>query len=227
MSSTVGSSVALPQRSGNGGIMGSIAFALLAVDAVLAGVIAALFVWVSVGLVVDSTTAASDTWVNLLDAASTVLGLASLATAVAYLIWLYRAVARVRMLGPGVPVASPWMAVIWWFVPFAWFVMPYRVIRDLLARSAPDDHTFGGRLVALWWTAWLVSLVLYAITLVVTDMINTVGEAQGLALLALAYSLSLLTAAVLAAITVRVISRGQQRLLADSDQPVSSSGLPS
>ncbi|TMB51648.1 MAG: DUF4328 domain-containing protein [Chloroflexi bacterium] len=118
------------------------------------------------------------------------------------------------------------MAVIWWFVPVAWFVMPYRVVRDLHARSAPDDHSFGGRLVILWWTTCLVSLVLYVITRVVTDMIETVGEAQGLALLALAYSLSLLVAAALAAMTVRAISRGQQRLLTSSDQPAIGSDLP-
>jgi len=99
VNSMSGTSLVVAARKQTGGVLGNLTFALLVVDAVLAGVIAALFVWVSVGLVVDSTTAASDTWVNLLDTASTILALASLATAVAYLIWLYRAVATIRKIG--------------------------------------------------------------------------------------------------------------------------------
>jgi hypothetical protein len=73
------------------------------------------------------------------------------ATAIVWLAWQYRIVGSVSRLGLGEPAKPPLQSVLWWFVPFANFVMPYRVHVDLQRTFAPG----AGSIVGLWWGSYL------------------------------------------------------------------------
>jgi hypothetical protein len=79
----------------------------------------------------------------------------SIATAVAWFVWLHRAVANARSLG--VPTeATPGWSVGWWFIPFANLVKPYRILRSLY-----DGVGSGGNgIVGAWWGSYLIAAVL-------------------------------------------------------------------
>jgi hypothetical protein len=62
-------------------------------------------------------------------------------------------------LGVGTPVATPRWSIGWWFMPFANFVMPYRIVQDLDDLTA-EEATYGSRLVLAWWLTFLLAYVL-------------------------------------------------------------------
>jgi hypothetical protein len=70
--------------------------------------------------------------------------------AICVLTWLYRAVANVPALGRGVTRWSPGQSVVWWFVPVAFLVMPWVVVRDLWRRMSPAGVAAGSAIVATW-----------------------------------------------------------------------------
>ncbi len=76
-------------------------------------------------------------------------------TAIAFLAWLSRSVDNVAGLGGGTPVATPTMSIVWWFVPVANLVMPYRTVADLYRRMAPSERV-GTGLVLAWWVVWIL-----------------------------------------------------------------------
>jgi hypothetical protein len=78
-----------------------------------------------------------------------------IASGVAFLVWEYRMVGNVPSLGGGTPRWSPAMSVVWWFVPVAFLLMPYLVMREVAVRLA-WTRSKPTRLVLAWWIAWLV-----------------------------------------------------------------------
>lgn len=85
-----------------------------------------------------------------------------LATAIVFLIWLYRAKANARALGAGDMMVSPGWAVGWYFVPLANLVMPFATMRELWQASArPRDWQLapGSPMIPVWWACWLGSSI--------------------------------------------------------------------
>src|SRR5206468_7874885 len=102
---------------------------LLAVSTLLAGIGLATDVY-GISLVQRAIDGAltSQEAKRFVDASSTIslaVLLAFLATAIAFLAWLSRAIDNVPALGAGRPSASPRWAIAWWFIPFANLGMPY------------------------------------------------------------------------------------------------------
>jgi hypothetical protein len=117
------------------------------------------------GLVLD-TDAVNDA--NSLPAAMIVLsGLVGLATFVLLIIWLYRAAKNNEALGRQNPRLGPGWAIGGWFIPIAWWVIPFIVLDDVWRGSDPSiprgdpnwrrSSTMG----AIW--AWLVTAVIFTI----------------------------------------------------------------
>lgn len=79
---------------------------------------------------------------------------ALIATAVAFLAWLSRAVDNVSALGAGQPLVSPRWSIGWWFVPFANLVMPFRIVKDLDQRMTPTGQPRSGALLGWWWASF-------------------------------------------------------------------------
>ena len=201
-----------PQR------LAAITSGLLLLAALGFAIIAVLFVWVSVLLFAGATSTSISNWADTLDTVNAIEAIVLFASAFVFLVWLFRTVASVRRMGLG-SITSPWLAVLWWFVPVAWFVLPYRVMRDLYALVVPDDSSFRGRLVQVWWAMWLASWALFALGWLLTTQTPTLGLAHIVAGEAFVYSLSLAAVAALSAKIVRSVSRGQRALVFRSSGP--------
>ena len=117
------------------------------------------------GLVFD-TKAVNDA--NALPAAMILLsGLVGLATFVLLIIWLYRAAKNNEALGRQNPRLGPGWAIGGWFIPIAWWVIPFIILDDVwrgsdpsIARGDPNwrrSSTMG----AIW--AWLVTAVIFTV----------------------------------------------------------------
>jgi hypothetical protein len=110
--------------------------------------------------------AVSQADLDVLLAASDTVTLVSLvvtiATAIAFLAWLSRAVDNVPAPGGGRPPASPRWAIAWWFIPFADLGMPYEVVRDLRARMRGDSRLTHSPLLVGWWFAFIFGQILAA-----------------------------------------------------------------
>jgi hypothetical protein len=72
-----------------------------------------------------------------------------------WVIWHVRAANNLLLLGERLEF-TPTMHAAWWFVPFANLVMPYRAMRELLARSRPlDAPEVETPLLGVWWACWI------------------------------------------------------------------------
>ncbi|SCL35606.1 protein of unknown function [Micromonospora pallida] len=90
-------------------------------------------------------------------AASVPYLLVYLTAVVLVIVWTY----RVRQNLDAFPGSAPGLGAGWaiggWLIPLVNFVVPYRVVADVTRASVWRPGT--GRLVGVWWAAWLVFLV--------------------------------------------------------------------
>ncbi len=100
---------------------------------------------------------------NLNDMTSFLL-LVFVATAIAFLLWVYRASRNLRSLGAAGQRFSPGWAVRWWFVPVMFFFRPYQVMAEIWkgsAARASGEATFDWKtesvsaLLPWWWGLWI------------------------------------------------------------------------
>ena len=78
-----------------------------------------------------------------------------IASAIAFLAWLSRAVDNTPALGGGMPEFSPRAAIGWWFAPFANLIRGHQIVADLWRRMALTDADEGTRTIHVWWVAWI------------------------------------------------------------------------
>lgn len=75
--------------------------------------------------------------------------------------WHYRAASNLQALGRS-PKHEPWAHVVWWFVPFANLILPYRATKDLAQLSEPDDSEGEDEArwvydnLPIWWGLFIV-----------------------------------------------------------------------
>ena len=99
------------------------------------------------------------------DAMLVFYGLVRVATAIAFLFWIFHVSRNLRSLGASGQRFSPGWAVGWWFIPFMFFFRPYQVMAEIWRGSAPrasGGATFDWKtesvsaLLAWWWASWIV-----------------------------------------------------------------------
>jgi hypothetical protein len=92
------------------------------------------------------------------------------ATAVLFLVWFHRSYQNLAAFGTRDLQFSASWAVGWWFVPIAGLWKPYFVTAEVWNASnlvAPPPPLVMSRrggdasIIRLWWTAWLVALLLF------------------------------------------------------------------
>lgn len=89
-----------------------------------------------------------------------------IATAVVFLMWLYRAYENLPSFGVPrreIKYSSGW-AVGSFFIPFVSLVVPYRAVKELWKKSVPNASRMFGDLSVpgyfpLWWAVWLISSI--------------------------------------------------------------------
>jgi hypothetical protein len=102
-----------------------------------------------------------------------VVGLVGAAVAVP--MWMHRAYRNLPALGEQGMRWSPAWAAGAWFIPFANFVIPYRVMRELWS-SFGDGQTLPQR----WWTAWIGAYVLQVASNQLSRFNRPLGDVAGI-----------------------------------------------
>jgi hypothetical protein len=135
--------------------------------------------------------------------------------------WTRRATCNVRALGAERPEFSPGWAIGWWFIPFANWVQPLRVVNQAWRASDPalpaseGDHWRQGKLsplVPIWWVAYLAGNFTWGIPIsLIDDDSRSQSELPELSLFAMATDVWLAVAAGLAVIVVAQLTARQDR----------------
>jgi hypothetical protein len=139
-----------------------------------------------------------------------------LPTAIAWLLWQYRAHANLRALGVANLSYSPGWAVGWWLIPFANIVMPYLTVRELWKASNPNVGAIewnargGAAIVGFWWAGRLAMQALWQIGSAVGTDSPIVSTTTSSTALLLAGNLVLVAWAVLAILLVRGVDARQE-----------------
>jgi hypothetical protein len=88
-----------------------------------------------------------------------------LASAILFLMWVYRANKNARALGATDMDFTPGWSVGWYFIPIMNLFKPYQSMKEIWKASHPDADTDWramsvSPIVPLWWALWLVSAFL-------------------------------------------------------------------
>jgi hypothetical protein len=139
------------------------------------------------------------------------------ATAIAFIVWFWRAYRNLEALGLPARHAAGW-AIGGWFVPFLNFVRPKQIANDLwgavgAARDAEPEPPGGSVLLAFWWAAWLGALVAIPLALDRSEH-PTIEQMLHTNAVYLARAAVFVVATVLAFVVVRTITRAQHAVLA-------------
>jgi uncharacterized protein DUF4328 len=146
----------------------------------------------------------------IISAESSVQGwfvIAFLATAVSWLIWQYRSARNAQGFGVNLS-AGPKMGVASWFIPFANWVVPYRVMRDLYRGFGRYGGSKTSRLIAIWWAGWIVSTI--GTRLVAAVNVDTIEQWRTVLLLATGLWAVVALTGVLAIVVIRRVQRWQE-----------------
>ena len=87
--------------------------------------------------------------------------LLSIGTGIVWLMWTYRVYDNLRRVGSRQTAMTPGWAVGWWFVPIANLWMPYKIMREISARSeiSNDYELLNGSPIGIveWWALFVIS----------------------------------------------------------------------
>lgn len=93
-------------------------------------------------------------------------GITLFSVVISFLTWINRASKNLASIGVENQRFGPLAAVVWWFVPFAWIWMPYRVVAEIWTGSHPQKHP-PPPILMLWWLAWVISNFVYSMVLAI------------------------------------------------------------
>ncbi|MFJ9953268.1 DUF4328 domain-containing protein [Kitasatospora sp. NPDC091207] len=206
-------------------------YALLALNAVAAAVVVAVDIWsdVLLGRVVDGS---GDVGLDDFDAVESVANLVNglflplaLATAVVFIVWLYRIRQNADLLLPhGHRLGRGW-TIGAWFTPVVLLWFPWQLMADCWRASAPLDAEGRRRrtsemALGLWWSTWIGSLIVGRVAGSMARLVDpvSVGDLESLRgsiRVEVAGSALRLVAAVAAIVVVNRLTAMQQARRAD------------
>ncbi|RPK44803.1 DUF4328 domain-containing protein [Streptomyces sp. NBC_01260] len=152
--------------------------------------------------------------------------LATVATAVAFIMWFWRVRANAGIFDASVQPMRPGWAIGGWFMPVAGLWLPRRIAGGIWVASAPT-HTDGTWRnvsqvpVNLWWGAWVVSLLFGRYASRQYDRAEMPQEIANAASQMVVSDLLDITAAVFAVLFVRELTRMQGERAALGMYPLS------
>jgi hypothetical protein len=154
---------------------------------------------------------------DFVDGAATFYGLAQLVIVVLFIVWQFRAAKNNEALdrhgarwGPGWSIGA-------WFIPLFNLVVPVMIVQDLWRGATPGTprgdpgwrRAKGSWLVALWWTAWVISLLRFFASNAGLHDSASLDDIKASNTVALVGVGATAVAAVLAAFVVLTLSRRQ------------------
>jgi hypothetical protein len=168
------------------------------------------------GIITRAEGQASD---DRLRAIATIIGLVLIVLVVLWCMWQHRSQANLKALGAANLKYTPGWAVGWWFIPFAFWVVPYRTMRELWMASDPDAGSIDWQvkratsLLLLWWLAWLCFTTVFpsiALSIAPSKFDGVVHHYVLRDMWLLARDVTTIIAAFLAIVLVRQIDARQQ-----------------
>jgi hypothetical protein len=152
---------------------------------------------------------------HLVNAAVAVLVAVAIATMVVLIVWQWRGMKNGELLGKTQLRYTPGWSIAGWFIPFANFVIPVRVMQDLWQSGDPNARNYTtwrnlrrSPLVGWWWALFLIGTVIGRGS---TQRGNTLDDIRSSNQTALAAQLFVLGAAILAIFMVRAITARQEQ----------------
>jgi hypothetical protein len=141
---------------------------------------------------------------------------ASIATVVAFALWTWAAYSRLATLRYERRYSTAW-AVAAWFVPFVNFVVPKRVVTDLVdvdeERNGVTTTTVSlHRWAIAWWGAWILALLVGVVSNSMQKNAKTIDDALGASNAFMVRCAFLVIAAVLGICMVCFVTRRQREL---------------
>lgn len=176
--------------------------------------------------------------VDLMTSAEVLYPVLLLAAAVLFVIWSYTAHASLKRFGRRGIRRSDQATIWWWFVPFASFVVPYRVIGETTRGSVArvDDlhwNDVDSPSIVGWWTGFFVSgLLVSGMGGGMADSATSIAALDSAATVMVLGSLLMIAAATTAIGLIQVVTTAQAHLantlwpVADGDvrRPVAPAG---
>ena len=158
---------------------------------------------------------------DLAKAAAAIYGLLGLATAVVFIIWMWRAAKNNEALGRMNPRFGPGWSIGGWFIPIANFVIPILIMQDLwrgsdpgVSRGDPGWRTSrGSGLFGWWWAVWLLGVVRVFVGSDNADSNHSIDDIKRSNQVALFSLVAYVAAAVLAISVVRKLTARQEACL--------------
>ena len=151
-----------------------------------------------------------------------------LATATVFIIWQWRSAKNNEMLGRIQPRYTPGWSIGGWFIPFANFVIPVRIVLDLWQGSDPETRNYRDwrglvrwPVIAWWWGFYLLGNLVFRVSASGDNSLDQVRTADQAASVGMAF---IAVAAVLAIVVVRTITSRQET--ARAQRPSTSAPVP-
>jgi hypothetical protein len=150
--------------------------------------------------------------------------LAVIGSAIAFLVWLSRAIDNLPPTEAEQPGMTPRWSIAWWFIPIANLGMPYEIVRSLRNQLMGESERKHPILLLGWWITFVVGLLLLFVAGSVDGAIPPRTDVSqplatiGFGLLALA--------GVLAILVVRGIDRAETRLALRSVGETEAASMP-
>lgn len=138
-----------------------------------------------------------------------------------FLKWMYRSYKNLQAFNRKNLRSSPAGAVFWWFIPFANLIIPLRIINEIWHKSDynyADSDEFSANpsspvLHNIWWTFWVISIVLALVDIVWAFTPDSFGPAE--IIFAIVIIISML---ILGFTFIRVIKNITRRQLENSEK---------
>ena len=108
--------------------------------------------------------------------------LVGIALIVLWCMWQHRAQRNLPALGASGVRFTPGWAVGWWFIPFAWWAMPFNTVQELWKASDPQRGATDWKsaptpvLLVVWWVVWLA---LWVLAIVAVSTVSASGQQFG------------------------------------------------
>lgn len=176
---------------------------------------ARLLVQVKAGMdISESTIAAND---NRQQVIGTLRWFIYVASALFFLIWIYRAYSNLKPLGAKNLKYSKWWAIGCFFIPVVNFFRPYQVVNELWKASNPRIENYDSisspsrapLLIKFWWAFWLVYNLIALMATRISSEAETVDDLIEMSWVNLVSDLLSATAALLATLVISRIDRRQ------------------
>ncbi len=154
---------------------------------------------------------------DFVSGAAAFYGLTQVAIVVLFIVWQFRTAKNNEALDRPGPRFGPGWSIGAWFIPLANLVIPVLIMQDLWRGATPSTprgdprwrSARGSWLIAVWWAAWLISLLRYGASNAALHDNASLDDIETSNTIALIGVVATAIAAVLAACVVWALSRRQ------------------